>query len=264
MSGGEARTIARGLARTWRSAWLEAWANRRSFWLQVVAMVVNDVVWVVFWWLFFRRIGELRGWDIDDVIVLFAILTTSAGFVLGLTNNVRRIGELASSGGLDPVLALPTPPLLHLLARRIETVNVGDLFFGLGLFLVLGDPSPQRFAVYLFGVACSILVLGGFLVLAGSMSFFTSRNEAGDLGFHAILLFANYPVDVFSGVARFLLYGVVPAAFVSTVPAKLIGSFELPWALGLAAVAIGVAALSSTVFSLGLRRYTSGAVWTSA
>ncbi len=260
----EWRTHARGLATTWRSAWLEAWANRRSFWLQIVAMIVNDVVWIVFWWLFFRRVGELRGWDIDDVIVLFAILTTSAGFVLGLTNNVRRIGDLASSGGLDAVLALPTPPLLHLLARRIETVNVGDLFFGLGLFVVLGDPSPARFGLYVFGVVCSVLVLGGFLVLAGSASFFTSRNEAGDLGFHAILLFANYPVDIFSGVARFLLYGVVPAAFVSTVPAKLIDSFEPWWALGLTAVALGTATLAWAVFTLGLRRYTSGAVWTAA
>ncbi len=261
---GQRLSTLRAVRRTWRSAWMEAWAHRAGFWFQILIMLVNDVVWVIFWWLFFRRVGAIRGWDIDQVMILFAVLTTSAGIVLGMFNNVRRIGELASSGGLDAVLALPTPPLAHLLARRIETVNVGDLVFGVLLFFTFGNPTPARFAIFVFGVTCSVLVTGGFLVMAGSLSFFTSRNEAGDLGFHAIMLFSNYPVDIFTGFTRFMLYGVVPAAFVSTVPTKLVDAFDLGWAALLLGVAVFVAMLGWATFTLGLRRYTSGAVWTSA
>lgn len=249
---------------TWQAAWFEARSNRRSFWLQVAIMVVNDVVWVIFWALLFNRVGDLRGWGFDQIVLLFAVLTTAGGIVLGLLNNTRRIGELASTGGLDAVLALPTPPLLALMARRVETVNVGDLGFGLVLFLVGGSPSPMRFAIFVFGVICASLIISGFLILMGSTSFFVSRNEASELGFHAILLFANYPVDIFTGYTRFFLYGVVPAGFVSTVPAKLIGEFSVGWAVALATVAVAVTAAGWTAFTLGLRRYTSGATWTAA
>ncbi len=227
-------------------------------------MVVNDVVWVVFWALLFHRVGDLRGWGFDQIVLLFAVLTTAGGVVLGLLNNVRRIGELAATGGLDAVLALPTSPLLSLMARRIETVNVGDLLFGIGLFVVAGDPTPARIAVFGFGVVCATLVLAGFLVLMGSASFVVSRNEASELGFHAILLFANYPVDIFTGYTRVLLYGVVPAGFVSTVPAKLIDDFSIGWAAALLAVSIATTGLAWLAFTLGLRRYTSGAVWVPA
>ena len=77
-------------------------------------------------------------------------------------------------------------------------------------------------------------------------------------------MLASYPVDVFGGPARVFLYTVVPAAFVSTVPARLIDSFDV----GLAATALAVAAAfaggGAALFHLGLRRYTSGAGWTRA
>lgn len=252
------------LARTWAGAWAEAWANRRGFWFQIAVMVVNDIVWIVFWYLFFDRVGEIRGWGVDELIVLFAILTTSAGFVLGLLANVRRIGELAATGGLDATLALPTPTLPHLLVRRIQTANVGDLFFGVVLFAVLGDPTPARAAVFLFGVVCASAVMIGFLVMVGSLGFFVGRNEGGELGFHALLLFSSYPVDVFGGSVKVFLYTVVPAGFVTSVPTELVADPSWSMAAAVAAVAATVLTLGWWTFRSGLRRYTSGAVWTSA
>ncbi len=253
-----------GLARTWAGAWAEAWSNRRGFWFQVLVMVVNDVIWIVFWYLFFDRVGEIRGWGVDELIVLFAILTTSAGFVLGALANVRRIGELAATGGLDAVLTLPTPTLPYLLVRRIQTANVGDLFFGVVLFLVLGNPTPARTAVFVFGAVCASAIMIGFLVLVGSLGFFVGRNEGGELGFHALLLFSSYPVDVFGGSVKVFLYTVVPAGFVTSVPTELVVDPSLPMATAMAAVAATVLGLGWWTFRVGVRRYTSGAVWTSA
>ena len=251
-----------GYARTWRAAWAEAWANRRSFWLQITIMVVNDVIWVTFWVLFFRRIGELRGWDVNDVLLLLSVLTTAAGIVLGLLANSRKIAELAADGGLDAALTLPAAPLAHLLLRRVDTSNVGDAIFGLGLFIAVGSPTPARVAVFVFGVLCASLILIGFIVAVGSTAFFAGRSEAGDLGFQALLLTSSYPVDVFSGATKVLLYTALPAGFVSSTPARLIHEFDLRWAAGLFVVSLAVFASGWATFTLGLRRYTSGATWT--
>jgi ABC-2 type transport system permease protein len=255
---------ARGLAATARGAFAEAWANRAGFWSQITAMAVNDIAWVGFWALFFDRVGTVRGWDRDRVLLLLAVLTTSAGFVLGLLGNARRIGQVAAAGELDAALALPVPTLPYLLVRRVEPVHLGDLVFGVVLFAAAGHPSPARTATYLLGVAASVLLLTGFLVAIGSTAFFAGRGDAGELGFHAVLLFASYPIDVFTGGAKVFLYTVVPAAFVAAVPAKLVDSFDRSLAVVAVGVAVAFAALGWALFERGLRRYTSGSMWTDA
>jgi outer membrane protein assembly factor BamB len=44
-------------------------------------MALNDVAWVVFWVLFFRRVGTIHGWDRSRVLLLEAALTTGGGVV---------------------------------------------------------------------------------------------------------------------------------------------------------------------------------------
>lgn len=254
----------RALALTWRAAWLEAWANKRGFWSQVILMALNNAVFVLFWVVFFLEVRTLQGWDIDRVLLLLAVLTTVAGIVLGLLHNVRRIGYLAADGGLDAALTLPVPTLAHLALRRVEPVSVGDLLFGLALFIGFGQPTPMRILLFVFGVATGTAVLVGFFVLVGSLGFFIGRSDTGDVGLQSMLLFAHYPIDIYSGVTRMFLYVVMPAGFISAVPAKLIDDFDARWA-GLAILAsVSFLTLGRLVFWRGLRRYTSGAVWTDA
>lgn len=254
----------RALRATMRGAFAEAWANRGGFWGQVTVMVLNDVSWVAFWVIFFARVGEVRGWDRNGVLLLQAILTTAGGMVLGVLGNTRSIGRLAAQGELDAALALPVPPLAYLLVRRVEPVNLGDLVFGVCVFVAIGGLTPARVATYVAGSLCAAVVLAGFLVATGSLSFFAGRNDAGELSFHGMLLFASYPVDVFGGVGRVLLHTVVPAAFVAAVPARLVEEFDPGLALAALATAAAFAALGWATFTVGLRRYTSGAVWTRA
>lgn len=252
----------RGLLATLRSAVAEARANRAAMVSQVAIMVANDVVWVVFWVLFFRRVGSVRGWDGDRILLLLAVLTSAAGIALGVLANARRIGHMAVDGELDGVLALPVAPLPHVLVRRLEAVNVGDLLFGLLLFAFTGQHTIARTAVFAGAVVAVAALLTGFLVLTGSLAFFIGRNEGGELGFHSMVLLGAYPVDVFAGAVKVVLYTVVPAAFVSSVPARLIEDFSVGRALLLAGVAATFAAAGWAAFTLGLRRYTSGSVWT--
>src|SRR4051812_22989427 len=250
---------------TFRTAVRDAWANRRSFWVQVGVMVANDLAWVVFWVLFFDRVGSLRGWDAQRTLLLFSILCTTAGLSLGLLANARRIGQLAGDGELDSVLALPVPTLPYLLARRIDTALLGDLIFGPLLFLASGRPGPERIALFVAGALCGACVLVGFLVVAGSLTFWLGgRGAQADLGFQAILILASYPLDVFGGATKLVLFTAVPAAFVTGLPTRLVDEFTVTTALALGGAAAVAIALSGLVFGLGLRRYTSGALFVRA
>lgn len=246
----------------WTTAWHNSRANPRAFWVQLSVMAANDVVWIVFWALFFHRVGTMRGWDVDRIILLQAVLTTGGGITLGLLANARHIGRIIHTGELDATLATPTRPLPQLLLGRIEPIGLGDLVYGIALFGILGDPTPARAAIFIFSALCAATVMTAFLTLTGSSSFFTARSDPTDLGFHAILLFGSYPVDIFRGAASLILHFAIPAAFVAAVPAKLIDDFTITRALSLAAAAAVTAAAAAAHFTVGLRRYTSGATWT--
>jgi ABC-2 type transport system permease protein len=244
-----------------RSAFADAAARRSAFWTQIGAMIANDLAWVAFWVIFFQEVASVRGWDVDRVLLLLAVLCTSAGLVLGLFSNSRRIPTLVADGSLDEVLTLPVAPLPNLLVRRLDTVNLGDVAFGLALFAVAAHPTPQRTLVYVAGTLASAVLLTGFLVLTGSLVFFTGRGEGADLGLNAVLLLASYPADVFAGATKVLLYTVVPAAFVSGMPAELVDDFDLADAALLLGVAGLFAGLGWSAFTAGLRRYSSGSAW---
>lgn len=255
----------RAVLATFRAALLEAWTNRRAFWLQVSIMLANDLAWVAFWLLFFDKVGSLRGWDSGRVLLLFAILTTVAGIALGLLSNARKLGWLASEGELDAVLALPVNPLAYLLTRKIDTAMLGDLFFGPVLFALSGEPTLERAAIYVVGSLCGAAVLVGFLVAAGSLTlFFGGRGEQADLSFQVVLILASYPLDVFGGITKILLFTAVPAAFITGLPTELVDDFDVRMGAILVLAAFAFAALGELTFRLGLNRYSSGSAWTRA
>jgi ABC-2 type transport system permease protein len=254
----------RALLAVWRGAVTEAAANRTALASQVAIMFLNDFLWVVFWVLFFDSVGTVRGWDVEMILLLQAVLTTTGGLVLGVFANARNIGAMVVGGELDATLTLPVPTLGYVLLRRIVPFNAGDAVFGVVLFVVACDPTPSRTIVYVAASLGATVLVTSFLVLAGSLAFWTDRTEAGDLGFHGLLVAGAYPIDSFSGFPKAVLYTIVPAAFVSSVPAKLIDDVDPKLALALVAIVVVFAVLASITFRAGLRRYTSGSAWTRA
>jgi ABC-2 type transport system permease protein len=249
---------------TLRASLREAMGNRGGLLLEMGLMILNDVVWLIFWGLFFRVTPVVNGWEFRDTVLLQASLTVAGGISLGMFANARHIGRLALNGEIDAALTLPSHPLAHLIARRMDAVFLGDLVFGLVVFFVACQPTPLRALWFMSCAVIASVLITSFMVLASSTAFFTGRTEGGELSFHGIVLFAAYPIDLVGGSARMLLYTIIPSAFVASVPVQLINDPDL----GRLAAMVGVTAcftlLSVWVFTVGLRRYTSGSAWTSA
>ena len=69
---------------------------------------------------------------------------------------------------------------------------------------------------------------------------------------------------MFGGLTKLFLFTAVPAAFVTGLPTSLVTSFRWPVALAAIGAAAFFALAAVTTFRLGLRRYSSGALWTRA
>jgi ABC-2 type transport system permease protein len=79
-----------------------------------------------------------------------------------------------------------------------------------------------------------------------------------DQAMNAMLTFAMYPSDIFQGAIRFMMFTLLPAAFVGVVPLNVVRGLDVNGLLLLIGAASLITIVSSRVFYIGLRRYESG------
>ena len=98
-----------------------------------------------------------------------------------------------------------------------------------------------------------------FLVIVQSLAFWLGTGGAfTNMAINAIVTFAIYPITLFDQSARFLLFTIVPAAFMGAIPAGFVRGFSWNLLGQMTLAAIGFMALALLLFRLGLRRYESG------
>jgi ABC-2 type transport system permease protein len=243
----------------WKADWQGAMEYRGAFITQVVMMMLNNAFYFVFWVIFFERVGAIGDWHLADMYVLFGVTASAFGLVGLLFGNAFNLSEIISRGRLDYYLSLPRPVLLHALASRTVPSGLGDFSYGILSFLVSGMFTWEGFARFLLGVILAACVFLGFMILVHSLAFWLG-NATGlaQLGVNAMISFALYPISLFDNPAKLILFTLIPAALMGSLPAEFIRGFT--WsALGqLALGAFLFLGLAILVFRLGLRKYESG------
>jgi ABC-2 type transport system permease protein len=236
-----------------------SFALRGAFWLAVAFMFLNDLVWISVWWLFFLKFPSIAGWTLPDMMVLHGMTALAFGFVVVFGGGVRELARTIADGDLDVFLTQPKDPLLHVVASRTTISGWGDLAYGV---VALGLAHGGDLGWILGGVAASLAGAVVFLSIAvvfHALAFwFGAVQPLARQVTEFLVTFCIYPDTLFSGGLRFVLFTVLPAAFVTWIPVALVREFSL----GALALALGGAvafvAAARAVFLFGLRRYESG------
>lgn len=148
---------------------------------------------------------------------------------------------------------------MHVLASRSVASGLGDFTYGIFSFLAAGQFTFAAFGRFCLGVILAMIVFLSFMVLVHSLSFYIGNaSMLSQQFFNALITFALYPISLFEGTAKFILFVIIPAAFMGSMPAEFVIQASWVKLLQLSAAASVVLALSLVVFHLGLRRYESG------
>jgi len=249
----------RFLTALWKANLLKHMEYRVAFISQVLGMILNNGVYFLFWVIFFDRFEEVRGWALPDMLLLFGIVATGFGIGTFLFGNVLTLSEVISEGRLDYYLSLPRPVLLHTLASRSAASGMGDFTYGLFSYAVSGYLTPDGFGRFLLGALAATCVFLGILILAQSAAFWLGNaNMLARQMTNAIITFSIYPITLFDGTAKLLLFTVLPAAFIGAIPAEFVRAFTWTDLALLVGAAITFLGLGILVFQRGLARYESG------
>ena len=232
---------------------------RGAFAMQVVFMALNNLTFFVFWWVLMRRVPEIRGWRLTDVELLFGIVAVTVGLAITLAGGVRYLGQFIEEGELDTLLVQPPPVLLHAVGMRSQSAGFGDMMSGLFLIALSGQVSWIDTPRVVVAIVAAALVFAASGILFFSVAFWLGKSDTvARQMWELVITFSLYPEPLFGGALRFLLFTLIPAAWVGYVPAALARHASAGQLLLLTSAAVGYLMLAGVMFQRGLRRYASG------
>lgn len=242
---------------------------------------ISSLSWVLmnlgFYILIFRytpSLGQGTGWGKFEFFAFTGtgLMINSLAAMLFMTN-ADTFGDLVRRGGLDFLLLKPMDTQFIVSLQRIEWSASGNFLVGFLLLLyslhrLNYTPSILTIALYIFYIACGLLILYSLMFMMAATSVWLGRNETlFDFWFY-IVNFARYPMEIYEGrfgrPFRWFFTFIIPVLIAVNVPARFVARPIHPrtpaeWALAGFAILATAAMLGvcRLVFLAALRSYRS-------
>lgn len=232
---------------------------RISFMMQFFGMILNNASFAVFWWFLFERIPHIKGYGFQDVMILWALSSTSFGLCFIFFGNVRNLNEIIMKGELDTYLLQPKEVLIHVLISKTVISAWGDVAYGIVLFGLIGGLDLRLWLIFILSCLTGCLIYTAVIVIVNSLAFwFGNVAMLSQVVFESLITLTLYPEQIYSGFSKVLIYTIVPAVYVTMIPRNLMIEMNL-YSVGLVFLAaLFFVALSFILFYRGLKHYESG------
>ena len=79
-------------------------ALRGSFLLSMTFMALNNATFLVFWWVLFGRVGQVRGWQGPELLLLFGLSVAGFGLMQAVVGGAVHLSRFIDEGALEPLL----------------------------------------------------------------------------------------------------------------------------------------------------------------
>ncbi|MGH2524973.1 MAG: ABC transporter permease [Anaerolineales bacterium] len=176
-------------------------------------------------WVVMRQIPSLQGWSLDEVLLIYGLVTLAKSINHMFADNLWTLGrEYIRSGGFDRFLVRPIDPLFHLLADRFCHDGVGNFLVGAALVVkasaALGIALNPLNVLYLLMAVLS----GGAIFVALNLitcvsAFWIMDSVPVTRVVFDNHLFAQYPLSIYPKAIGVWLTWLIPYGFASFYPA---------------------------------------------
>lgn len=248
----------------WKASIIQSMEYRGSFVFSIIANFFDFIFGLLQYLLFFTAAKSIAGWSSDSMLILYAVfmLIYSLQFIF-LYPNIVALAEMVNTGGLDLLLTKPLNARLFVLLRKISLEELGSISTSMALFAWLWYKNALLITplnLLFFGVsiisAC-IMVYSIYVILTAVAIRLERMDDASDF-IWSLFSLCRYPTEIYPAKIRFMFFSFMPVAFLSSVPAGILGGFypHKTVILGMA-VALVLNVFSNVLWNNTIRGYTS-------
>lgn len=232
---------------------------RGVFLFESALLLVNNLIFLLMWWIFFREFKEIGGWTMKDMIALNAIGMGAYGLMQICFGGAKQIAKIILHGDLDPFMTQPKNLLLHLISSRSISKGWGHLLTFVFLIFLGGFTAPSVIALMILSVISGSLVFTSVIIMANSLVFWFGSIETVSKRYcDSFFLFALYPTNIYSGALQLVMFTLIPAGIIGYLPILILRSFSILKFILLLCSPLVFCLLATLVFYKGLKRYESG------
>jgi ABC-2 type transport system permease protein len=239
-------------------------AERATFVMQTIGMMLNNSAFVIMWIVFLNVYGSANGWHAPQIIALNGFNAFVYGIAFTFFGGLAALRDSILNGSFDSVLLTPRALLTRTSTLVMRISAGGDIVFGilcLGLYALIVDVSFMQVAVLATLVIPACVIMLSIMLISSSIAFFIPDSSDVSRSFFELVFSPSmYPSGYFQGTARVMLLYVLPSIAIAGLPVEIMVTFSpsayvLVWCL-----AIVWAYMSWRIFLWGLKRYESGNV----
>lgn len=233
---------------------------KKSFIIQTVFMIINNLFFLVYWIVVFSiNDGDLNGLVMKDILLLWSIPTASWGLSNFLFRGLRDIDNLIISGNLDTYLLQPKNMILNIATSKTDFGACGDLLYGLVIGMIASDGFGEYLQIIMYSIIGSIIFMSCFILIRSFSVWIGDMTNISRIYEQSLIItLCTYPYDIFGKSVKILMFTILPAAYITHMPIKLLSNFNLKIFSLILIVTLIYATISIRLFYYILKKYESG------
>ena len=235
---------------------------RVNFLIGASSTIILQMAGLLTIWVVMRQIPSLNGWSLNEVLLIYGLITLAKSFNHMFADNLWTIGrQYIRTGAFDRFLVRPINPLFHLLADRFCHDGIGNFLVGSVLIVyslrALDIPLTVTNLLYLLVAALSGgAIFFGLNLITGTSAFWLMDAIPVMRLVFDNHLFAQYPLTIYPRAIGIMLTWLIPYGFASFYPASYLLGHDMGWLAWLAPfVAVILVLIGYQVWKIGLRHY---------
>lgn len=231
--------------------------NKVTFVSNIVFMILNNATFIIQWIIMYSIKDNIGGYTLKEMLLLWGIAASTYGFSHFIFSSAYNLSETINQGKLDAYLVQPKNVLIQSITSSISVSSIGDIIYGYIILFIYGI-SVRNFILFTLFSITGALIVTSVAVIFGSLSFWFSKTDMIASSLSSLMInFATYPGGIFKGIARILLYTIIPVGIANYLPVDILINFNINSFLIIMIVTIVLVALSFIIFNFGLKRYSS-------
>ena len=231
--------------------------NKVTFLSNIVFMILNNATFIIQWIVLYSLRENVGGYTFNQVLMLWAIASGTFGFAHFFFKKAYSLSDTITNGKLDAYLVQPKNVLISCITSDVSPSALGDLIYGY-IVIFLSGITISKFILFTFFIISGGIIMVDIAIILGSLSFYISKSDMiAETGNNFMIYFATYPDGIFKGIAKLLLFTLIPIGITTYVPVWVLTKFNLYYFVGVIAFTICITIFAFVIFYKGLKRYSS-------
>lgn len=247
----------------------EAATYRVAFINNLLAQLFAYLVTLININLLLSKIGSLNGWDVNEILLLWALNVFSYGITgLFIYTGCNKLESELINGKFDIYLSKPRSVFWNYMFHNLSPVFILHIGFSSILLGYVFSMNEVRYTFLkvlyiLVLLICAVCVQSCIMVILGSVSFWWMKSgNIVDTAIYGLRNFTTYPLSIYGKGIKFIMIFIIPYAFVSYFPAlyildKVEGSFETWMVILEPFITLVFLGVTWRLWTAALKRYNS-------